>query len=78
MDKFIGMAKNEMKLTMDIQFPIPLAHKEIFRRPYSSINLSLIIISSKFVRKENRGAKGNATAKKAMKPIWMIPSLYHK
>ena len=60
---------------IELQLPIPAVHSEMFLRPYLAIWLSLILISSKLVKKENIAANGNAVAKKAMKPSWMIDSL---
>ena len=62
------MAKYEMKLMIDIQLPMPFVHYETLRLPYVPIVCNLIFISSRLVRKEKSGAKGNAVAKNAMKP----------
>ena len=62
------MAKYEIKFMMDIQLPMPFVASEILRRPYVPICCSLILISSRLVKKEKRGANGNATAKKATNP----------
>ena len=64
----IGMAKKEMKFMIDIQLPIPADYLAMSRLPYFAIIFSLICTSMTFVRKQNRGARGNETAKKAMKP----------
>ena len=64
----IGIAKNDTKFMIEFQFPIPLEHRATLRLPYSDIMFSLITISSMLVRKENKGAKGKDTEKKAMKP----------
>lgn len=45
------------------------------RLPKRPMCYILILISSKFVKKENRGAKGNAVAKNETKPSWIIASL---
>lgn len=71
----IGMAKNEMKLMIDIQSPIPLELRAIWRLPYNDMVFILILMVSKLVRKLKRGASGKATAKNAMNPIWIIASL---
>ena len=64
----MGIAKYEMKLMIDDQFPMVLVHSATLRRPYLAICCSLILISSRFVRNENSGAKGKAVAKNAIKP----------
>ena len=53
---------------IELQLPIPAVHYETFLLPYVAMLLSLISTSSKLVKKEKSGAKGNAAAKNAMKP----------
>lgn len=64
----MGMAKYEMKFMIELQLPIPPVHSDMFLLPYFAIWLSLMSTSSKLVKKEKRGAKGNAVAKNAIKP----------
>ena len=65
----MGMAINDTKPITLLQLPIPLVPFAKFLRPYLPMCCILMAISSKLVKKENKGANGNAKAKKAMKPV---------
>lgn len=67
--KLTGTAMKEMNSVTESQLPMLFASSAMSRRSYFVICFSFRNICIKLVRKEKMGAIGNATAKRATKPI---------
>jgi hypothetical protein len=72
--QFTGIQMNARNSMIGSHAPIPLDPSGLDRLLYFIIELSFILISSKFVMNEKIGARGKVLANIEMKPNYVIPS----